>query len=73
MIFKDFAGKAEVFVDGKSVGVKTDPAIATFDVPVAPGDQEHHVVVIVESPLGQPVGLGGMVTVTNAGVSSVTQ
>jgi beta-galactosidase len=73
MIFKDFAGKAEVFIDGKPVGLKTDPATATFEVPVAPGDEEHHVVVIVESPLDQPVGLGGMVTVTNAGVSSVTQ
>ena len=73
MIFKDFAGNAEVFIDGKSVGTKATPVAATFEVPVTAGGQEHRVVVIVESPLNQPVGLGGMVTVTSSGESSPTQ
>jgi beta-galactosidase len=62
MIFKDFAGAAEVFLDGQPVGRKTDSASATFAVPIPPGNHEHRIVVIVESAPNQPAGLGGAVT-----------
>ena len=62
LTFKRLAGRAEVFVDGKSVGRKDDAAAADLEVDVPAGAARRRVVVILEAESGAKVGLGGPVT-----------
>jgi len=63
LIFKDFNGKAEVFIDGKSAGHKDEFKATTFEVAVSPGGGEHNVVIVLEQDPNKPAGFGGVVTV----------
>jgi len=57
--FRDVTGKAQVWLDGKLVGKKTDAARGTFAVPFPPGAGERTVSVLIEAPAGGQAGLGG--------------
>jgi beta-galactosidase len=64
LILRNVAGKAQVWLDGKLAGEKTDAARNNFTVPLPPGDGERTVNVLIETAApGTPAGLGGTVTV----------
>ncbi len=49
VVFKSFAGKAEVYIDGKAAARKVDYAPASFEAPVAPGERDHTIVIVLEA------------------------
>lgn len=62
--FSNVTGKAQVWIDGKLAGNKTDAARNIFNVPLPPGDGERTINVLIEtSAPGTQAGLGGTVTV----------
>jgi beta-galactosidase len=64
MIFRDITGKAQVWLDGKLAGEKTDAGRNSLTVPLPPGEGERTVNVLIEaSAAGKPAGLGGTATV----------
>ena len=64
MNFRDVTGKAQVWIDGKLAGEKTNAGRNNFTVPFAPGDGERTVIVLVEAPaIETQAGLGGPVTI----------
>jgi beta-galactosidase len=64
VILRDIIGRAEVRIDGKLVGEKTDFDKHSIVVPVAAGDGERTISVLVEAAeKGATAGLGGIVTV----------
>jgi beta-galactosidase len=60
----DVTGKAQVWIDGKLAGEKTDADKRTFTVPFPPGAGDRTINVLIEtSTPGTQAGLGGTVTV----------
>ncbi|MFL6735266.1 MAG: beta-galactosidase GalA, partial [Sphingomicrobium sp.] len=60
LVFAELVGPAEVWVSGKKVGVKADPAPGRFSVPLPPGEGERSVAVLVENLNGKQSGLKGL-------------
>jgi len=61
---RDVTGKAQVWIDGKLAGEKTDAGRNNITVPLPVGDGERTVNVLIEaSALGSQAGLGGTVIV----------
>lgn len=64
LILNDVTGKAQVWIDGKLVAEKTDADKKRITVPLAPGEGERTVSVLIEaSAPGTQAGLGGTVIV----------
>jgi beta-galactosidase len=63
--FAGVAGRAELWIDGRQVASKPDPAAAPIAADIAPGEDPHAIAVLVWSEPGQPSGLVGSVTVVD--------
>jgi beta-galactosidase len=64
IILRDVVGKAEVYLDGKLVVTRTDPAKQTITIPLTPNIGERTISVLIEAPaVGESVGLGGATTI----------
>jgi beta-galactosidase len=65
LVFKSLTGKAEVWLDGKNLGRKTnyDAAPLTLPIPAAGGIRT--LSVLIETSAGQPAGFGKLVAVEN--------
>jgi beta-galactosidase len=63
LVFREIAGKAEVWLDGVKLGEKSSPAPGPLTLPLAKGAASRTVTVLVESQPGQPSGLLGPVLV----------
>jgi beta-galactosidase len=62
-VFREIAGRAQVWVDGVKLGEKTDPAPAPLTVQLPQGPAWRTLNVLVQSQPGQPSGLPGRVVV----------
>lgn len=63
IVFREIAGKAEVWSDGVQLGTKNDPAPGPLKVVLPRGSGWRTLTVLVESPANQPSGLIGRVVV----------
>lgn len=63
IIFQSLAGKAEVWLDGKLVGTKSNEKPDSLTVELPPGAGEHVLSVLVETPEGKNGGFAGLVIV----------
>jgi beta-galactosidase len=64
LTFQNLTGKAQIWLDGKLAGEKTNADRQSFTVPFSPGEGERTVNVLVEVPApGAQAGLGGTVTI----------
>jgi beta-galactosidase len=63
LIFKDVAGKAEVWIDNMLVGTKSSMEKEDLVLPFPPFAGERKLNVLIESEKGMKAGLGGAVTV----------
>jgi beta-galactosidase len=63
LVFREIAGRAQVWVDGVKLGEKTDPAPAPLTVQLPQGPAWRTLNVLVQSQPGQPSGLPGRVVV----------
>jgi beta-galactosidase len=63
LVLRNVIGKAEVWLDGKLAGQKTDAARGNVTVPLPPGEGERTVNVLIEVDAGKPAGLGGTAVV----------
>ncbi len=66
IVFGSITGKAEVWLDGKLAGAKTNAKAGSLTVPLPPGDQEHTLSVLIEKEPGKSAGFSGDVTVKTA-------
>lgn len=62
LVFANIIGPAEVWIDGRKTGTKLDPAPGRLEVPIAAGEGERSVSVLIENAAGQG-GLDGIVYV----------
>jgi beta-galactosidase len=60
VVLKNVTGKAEVWMDGKRVAVKTTAAAAALQFPFAAGDQKHTINILVEEGINGYIGLGAV-------------
>jgi beta-galactosidase len=64
IVMREVVGKAQVWIDGKLAGEKSEAERKDMTVPCPSGDGERTISVLVEAPaLNTPAGLGGIVTV----------
>ena len=64
LLLRDVVGKAQVYIDGKSAGEKSNPEKADLTVAFPGGAGVRVVTVVIEAPaVGSAAGLGGLVTV----------
>jgi beta-galactosidase len=63
LTFTELAGTAEIWIDGKKLAEKRDPAPARLDVTLPAGQGERNLVVLVEAESGKASGFGKMVVV----------
>lgn len=63
IVFREIAGRAEVWADGVKLGAKTDAAPGPLTVVLPQGPGWRTLTVLVESTAGQPSGLIGRVVV----------
>ncbi|HEX8302655.1 beta-galactosidase GalA [Sphingomonas sp.] len=63
LTFNQLAGHAEIWIDGRKVAEKLDPAPATLTVTLPPGEAERRLVVLVEAEAGKASGFGGQVVI----------
>lgn len=64
VILRGVVGKAEVYLDGKLVVTRAEPAKQTIPIPLAPIKGQRTISVLIEAPeVGQAAGLGGATTV----------
>ncbi|KRC80317.1 beta-galactosidase [Sphingomonas sp. Root241] len=63
LTFTELAGSAEIWLDGKKIGEKRDPASARLDVTLPAGQGERSLVVLVQAEPGKASGFGKMVVV----------
>jgi beta-galactosidase len=63
LLFREIAGKAEVWVDGVKLGEKTAPEPGPLSVPLAKGPGWRTLTVLLEGQPGQSSGLTGPVLV----------
>ncbi|KQM63432.1 beta-galactosidase [Sphingomonas sp. Leaf17] len=61
--FDGIAGRATLWVDGRCVGTKPDPATAPLSAPLLPASGPRTIVLIVEAPAGAPSGIVAPVSV----------
>lgn len=61
--FENITGKAEVWMDGRMIGLKSDTKAADLTVHFAKGNAERMVSVLIESDAGKKAGLGGPVRI----------
>jgi beta-galactosidase len=66
MVFREIAGRAEVWVDGVKLGEKTDPAPGPLSVLLPKGSGWRTLTLLLESQPGQPSGVLGRVVVEAA-------
>nr|WP_315212469.1 beta-galactosidase GalA [uncultured Duganella sp.] len=59
LVFREIAGKAEVWVDGVKLGEKTTPEPGPLSLPLAKGASWRTLTLLVESRPGQPSGVIG--------------
>ena len=70
LVFKQLVGQAEVWLDGKRLARKESAAGAEFVVPLAAGEGERQLTVMIRSHAEEPTGLADMVTVESTPASS---
>jgi beta-galactosidase len=63
LTFTELVGSAEIWLDGKKIAEKRDPAPAKLDVALPAGQGERSLVVLVEAEPGKASGFGKMVVV----------
>jgi beta-galactosidase len=63
LVFRELAGKAQVWLAGVKLGEKTTAAPTEFSVPLPQGATARQLTVMVESDPAQPSGLRGKVVV----------
>jgi beta-galactosidase len=63
---RDVTGQAQVWIDGKLAGEKTDNEKKTITVPLPPGEGERTLSVLIEAQPGKAAGLGGVVSIDAA-------
>jgi beta-galactosidase len=63
LTFQKITGKAEVWMDGKLIGTKSDGATSDWVVPFSSGRGERLLSVLIEAESGSKAGLGGVVSV----------
>ncbi|MGM9486594.1 beta-galactosidase GalA [Ideonella sp. YS5] len=63
LVFREIAGRAEVWIDGVKVGEKTSPEPGPLALPLAKGAPGRTLTVLVQSQQGQASGLLGPVVV----------
>ncbi|MBO9622556.1 MAG: DUF4982 domain-containing protein [Sphingomonas sp.] len=63
LVFTELVGSAEVWLDGRKVAEKRDPAPAPLEVPLPAGNAERTLVVLVEAEPGKASGFGKLVAV----------
>jgi len=63
LTFTELVGAAEIWIDGKKLAEKRDPAPARLDVELPAGQSERDLVVLVEAEPGKASGFGKMVVV----------
>jgi beta-galactosidase len=63
LVFREIAGKAEVWLDGVKLGEKTAPEPGPLTLPLAKGAPSRTLTVLVQSQPGQPSGVVGPVLV----------
>ncbi|MBC7915626.1 MAG: DUF4982 domain-containing protein [Pyrinomonadaceae bacterium] len=66
LVLKSVTGRAEVWLDGKLISTKTNPASADIIVPIQAGSGYRKLSILVEAEKGSKAGLGGFVTVSGA-------
>jgi beta-galactosidase len=66
LVFREIAGRAEVWVDGVKLGEKTDPAPAPLALALPKGAASRTLNVLVQSQPGHPSGLVGRVVLEPA-------
>ncbi|WP_235537774.1 beta-galactosidase GalA [Pelomonas sp. Root1217] len=66
LVFREIAGRAEVWMEGVKLGEKTDPATGPLTVPLPKGPGWRTVTVLLQAQPGQPSGLTGRVVVEKA-------
>jgi beta-galactosidase len=67
LVFREIAGRAEVWVDGVKLGEKTDPAPGPLTLALPKGAAWRTLNVLVQSQPGQPSGLVGRVVLERGG------
>lgn len=63
LVFRELAGKAEVWLAGVKLGEKTVAAPGELSLPLPPGATQRQLTVIIQSDPAQPSGLRGKVIV----------
>jgi beta-galactosidase len=63
LLFQKITGRAEVWMDGKLIGTKSDAATADWKVHFPPGSGERVLSVLIMAAAGNKAGLGGIVSV----------
>ena len=66
-MFRELAGKAEVWLAGVKLGEKTMAAPAEFSVLLPQGATQRQLTVMIESDPAQPTGVRGKVVVQAGG------
>jgi beta-galactosidase len=67
LVFREIAGRAQVWLGGALLGEKTDAAPAPFSVRVPRGDMRRQLTVMIESTPTQPSGIRDRVRVERGG------
>lgn len=63
IVFQNINGKAEVWMDGKMIGLKSDATAGDLGVHFASGSGDRTLNVLIETDPGKKAGLGGVVNV----------
>ena len=63
LIFHQLRGKAEVWLDGKHLGTKSDAKESDLALPFPSGGGDRTLTVVIEAQAGQQAGLNGLVTI----------
>jgi beta-galactosidase len=66
LIFHKLRGKADVWLDGKQLGTKSDPNETDFSVPFPSGNGDRTLTVVIEAAAGDQAGFNGLVTIEPA-------
>lgn len=68
LVFGRLAGRAEIWLDGRLVATKADPAMGRIAIPLPPGEGDHVLTLLFDAPAGSPpFGIAGTVTVQPKG------
>jgi beta-galactosidase len=64
--FERTQGRAEIWLDGKKVAEKGQPAEASMEVAIPPGTSDHAVTVLFQTDASEDIGISGKVLITNS-------